>query len=127
MKNKDIEELKQIPESGKMIEAVFYETMKQISEGKKPSISKIMREVGYSDSTARTANVTKSKTWEELKAGLDKGRIFKVFDDMIDPSNDDKRTRLAAANDLVKIYDLLPAQKLKIEEINEATEKFFKD
>ncbi|MDD5006536.1 MAG: hypothetical protein PHS34_07600 [Candidatus Omnitrophica bacterium] len=130
MKSEKIKELKKevkpIRANGQMIKAVFDECIKQLSEGKEPVISKIMKEMGYSDYMAKTCRAVHTATWEELKNGLPKNEIFQVFTDLISRENDDKRTRLKAAEDLVDIYDLKPAQRIRYEEINEATEKFFK-
>ena len=47
-----------------------------------------------------------------------------MFDDLIDESNEDKRTRLAAAVELCKLHDLYPGKKLKIESQQEKNNQF---
>lgn len=122
--SREISKLKPIRKNGGRVKEVFDETVKQIADGKKPVISRIMVEKGYSQSSANCVKVTQTATWKQLINNQDKYRIFKVFDDLIDESNEDKRTRLSAAIELCKLNDLYPGKKLKIESQQEKNNQF---
>jgi len=122
--SKEINKIKPIRKNGGRVKEVFDETVKQIAKGNKPVISKIMIEKGYSQSSANCLKVTQTATWRQLLNNQDKYRIYKVFDDLIDESNEDKRTRLAAAVELCKLHDLYPGKKLKIESLQEKNNRF---
>ena len=122
--SREISKLKPIRKNGGRVKEVFDETVKQIADGKKPVISRIMVEKGYSQSSANCVNVTQTATWKQLINNQDKYKIFKVFDDLIDESNEDKRTRLSAAIELCKLHDLYPGKKLKIESQQEKNNQF---
>ncbi len=122
--SREISKLKPIRKNGGRVKEVFDETIKQIADGKKPVISRIMVEKGYSQSSANCVKVTQTATWKQLINNQDKYRIFKVFDDLIDESNEDKRTRLSAAIELCKLNDLYPGKKLKIESQQEKNNQF---
>jgi hypothetical protein len=122
--SREISKLKPIRKNGGRVKEVFDEAVKQIADGKKPVISRIMVEKGYSQSSANCVKVTQTATWKQLINNQDKYRIFKVFDDLIDESNEDKRTRLSAAIELCKLHDLYPGKKLKIESQQEKNNQF---
>lgn len=65
----------------------------------------IMREVGYSTNTAINPglNMTSKPGWELLKRELDAGGARDAFNELVAPSNEDKRTRLSAAIEIMKI------------------------
>lgn len=116
--------MKPIRKNGGRPKRVFDRAMEMIGEGKTPVISKLMREEGYSNSSAACVKVLRTATWKQLRDAMPKTRIMKVFDDLIDETNEDKRTRLAAAIELCKLNDLYPAKQLKIESLNQKNDEF---
>ena len=56
--SREISKLKPIRKNGGRVKEVFDETVKQIADGKKPVISRIMIEKGYSQSSANCVKVT---------------------------------------------------------------------
>ena len=89
---------------------VFNEAMDSVRIGKKPSISKIMLNRGYSKSSARSLKVTQTKTWAQLLNEIDdnmlKARLIELAGD-----KKDKRASLTAIDMLLKLKDRYPAQK----------------
>jgi hypothetical protein len=124
MESKEVKAMKPVRKNGSRVKRVFDKTMTQIAEGKKPVVSKIMLEEGYSESAAACVKVLRTATWKQLKEALPKNEIMQVFADLINEKNDDKRTRLAAAIELCKLNDLYPTKKLKIETLNEKNDEF---
>jgi len=124
MESKEVKAMKPVRKNGSRVKRVFDKTMTQIAEGKKPVVSKIMLEEGYSESAAACVKVLRTATWKQLKEALPKNQIMQVFADLIDEKNDDKRTRLAAAIELCKLNDLYPQKKLKIETLNSKNDEF---
>ena len=124
MESKEVKAIKPVRKNGGRVKRVFDKTMKKIAEGKKPVVSKIMLEEGYSESAAACVKVLRTATWKQLKEALPKNEIMQVFADLINENNYDKRTRLAAAIELCKLNDLYPTKKLKIETLNEKNDEF---
>jgi hypothetical protein len=48
------------------VKNIFNEYMEQVSAGKNPSLLAIQKKHGYSESSAKSYMVTKTKTWEKL-------------------------------------------------------------
>jgi len=96
----------------KRIKNVFDNTLKDVRNGKKVSISGAMRKEGYSESSCKALKVTQTKTWETLLKEIDDDVVLKrVFEILM---GDDKRSSLTAADMLLKLKDKYPAQKSKI-------------
>lgn len=98
---------------------VFQRVARQVENGGKVSISKIMRESGYSPQTAKNpSKVTDSKGWKQLLAQYSEEPIMdNIYG--IALSNDDKRSALMASNMILKLKDRFPAGKLKINQYEE--------
>lgn len=88
---------------------------KLIKEKKPVIMGEVMKEAGYSNRTSEHPGVlTASKGWEELKKTLNEDAAIKTFNDLVSDKNEDKRTRMDAAKEILKINDRYPAQKSKI-------------
>lgn len=94
--------------------AVMENITEKIRQGKLPSISRAMREVGYSEETAKKPNLlTNSKGWQELLAQyFPDEKITRVLNDLLECQ--DKRVQLSALDILLKLKDKYPAGKLKV-------------
>lgn len=118
MISKEVTEIKnknpKVRKNGDRVKRVFDKTMNKLAAGEKPVISRIMKEEGYSDSSAACVKVLRTATWQTLKEALPKNQIMQVFTDLIDEENTDKRTRLAAAVELCKLLDLYPTKGFTI-------------
>ena len=123
---KDLVLFKPIRKNANMIKEVFDIATKEISEGKKPNMVEIHKEVGYSDSSARCLKAMQSATWKQLKEAIPKNLIMAQWCEYAF-NNDDKRTSVAALENLGKILGLYEASKLKIETFVEKTEEFLEE
>jgi hypothetical protein len=73
---------------------------------KQPAVlSKIMVEAGYSKNSAINPglNLTSKAGWQILKNELDANGAKIALNDLVSPENDDKRTRLSASVEILKI------------------------
>lgn len=95
------------------VEDIFRRAVSQVSLGKKPNISKMMREAGYSDSSAKSLKITQSKTWQTLLAQIDNQEVLNTFLDIMRDKTD-KRVRLEAAKEVAKFKDLYPERESKV-------------
>ncbi len=127
MESKAVKAMRPVRKNGGRVKRVFDKTMEKISQGKKPIVSKIMLEEGYSRSASACCKVLRTATWKQLRDSLPKNEIMQVFIDLISKDNEDKRTRLAAAVELCKLNDLYPTKKLKIETLNEKNAEFLEE
>lgn len=121
------EQLKPIRKNGDKIKKAFELTAAEYAAGRKPVISKIMLQAGYTPYMAKTCRVTTTMTWKQLMDNLPNSKVMKVFTDLIDESNEDKRTRLEAAKEVCKLKDLYPGKRLKIEALQQKNEEFLSD
>lgn len=96
----------------KRIKDVFDESLKEVRNGKTPSISGIMKTKGYSESSCRALKVTQSVTWDNLLKQIDDKEILAKFQEIL--RAEDKRSSLAAGIELLKLKDRYPAQKSKV-------------
>lgn len=93
------------------------EKAKQVIEnGQTLSVSKIMREVGYSESTARNPQIiTDSKAWQEVIKELPLGMHLQQLSDLGDTRlNQDKDIALKAKDMIFKLTDKYPKGETKI-------------
>lgn len=118
------EQLKPIRKNGDKIKKAFELTAAEYAAGRKPVISKIMLQAGYTPYMAKTCRVTTTMTWKQLMDALPNSKVMKVFTDLIDESNEDKRTRLEAAKEVCKLKDLYPGKRLKIEALQAKNDEF---
>jgi hypothetical protein len=106
--------------SSENVKQVFNNVMESVSNGKKISISKEMRKAGYSASSARAQKAKRTKTWKELEAKyLNEEKALQTLDDLVDRTNEDKRTRMDATKEILKLKDRYPAGKLKVQAFQE--------
>jgi len=123
---KDLVLFKPIRKNGTMVKEVFDIATKEISEGKKPNMVKIHEDVGYSESSSRALKAMQSATWKQLKETVPKNMIMAQWCEYAF-NNEDKRTSVAALENLGKILGLYEASKLKIETFSEKTDEFLEE
>ena len=81
------------------------------------NISKTMKQVGYTDATAKNPkNLTDSKGFQKLLSQIDDKVILSRLYDILNDT--DKRSALSSADMLLKLKNLYPDKKLKIESID---------
>ena len=96
--------------------------------GKKIDIEKSMLEGGYSVSSAHDCSITKVGAFKDLlEEYLPDSSLLGVVKDLIDPMNDDKNTRLAAAKEGFRLKDRYPASKLQLNAFQDATNDILED
>ena len=107
------------------VQRVFNRAVEDIKNKKKPVISAIMREEGYSASSAHSLTATKTATWEYLLAQISDdvvlSRVYRIL------AGNDARASLQAAEMLFKLKDKFPAGKLRIQAYNEEIERLKDD
>lgn len=89
---------------------------KALEKGENVNMGKIMREVGYSETTSKVPQViTESKTWLETMKDIDWGLQLKQIEDLGDIRlNNDKDNALKAKDMLFKLGDKYPKGETKI-------------
>jgi len=95
------------------IKQVFKNTLESVRKGKMANISKEMRKCGYSESTARTVKITKTKTWQQCLAKIEDNKILDEFY-KIAIGKKDLRAKIEAGKEIFKLKDRYPASKLKL-------------
>src|SRR3990167_1037134 len=96
----------------KRIENVFKETIRSVSIGQQPNITRAMLKQGYSLTSARTQKVVRTKTWEILKAKyLDDEKALITLSELSDGQNEDKDNRLKASTEILKLNERYPKQQ----------------
>lgn len=94
------------------VKQVFKNTLKKVSSGKQVNISQEMRDVGYSESSARCQKVVRTDTWQQLLDLVDDEEIISKFKEIL--RADDKRASMDAGKELLKLKDRYPKQSAKI-------------
>lgn len=101
--------------SKKPIENVFRDTLDSVRIGKRPNIFRAMIKHGYSPKSAKAMKVTKTKTWDKLKAKYLNDEIaLLTFNELAGAENEDKDNRLKASVEIMKLNDRYPAGKIKL-------------
>jgi hypothetical protein len=96
------------------IKKIFMEALNEIENGRKPSISGIMRKYGYADTSAKVLKVTTTKTWKNLlDKMIDDEKILERLNE-IAMDKEDKRACLQAIDMILKLKDKYPQHKTKI-------------
>lgn len=118
---KKLNKVSRVKKNPKMLRAV--ELIKEkIENGKEVVISKTMLEAGYSESSAHDCSIMKTRAFKDLlEEYLPDSSLLGVVKDLIDPSNEDKNTRLAAAKEGFRLKDRYPASKLQLNAFQDAT------
>ena len=78
----------------------------------------IMREANYSIETQKSPgnNLLKSKGWEELSAKyLNEEKALQTLNDLADKKNSDKDNRLKASQEILKLRNRYPKEKIDID------------
>ncbi len=92
--------------------------LKKVMENR-GNVSKSMREVGYSQMTAKNPkNLTESRGWQELLRMIinDEVLVQRIYEIAL---QEDKRASLQAIDMLLKLKDHYPAGKLKLQTYND--------
>lgn len=110
-------------------QAAFKKMLERLAKSEPVVLGTIMREVGYSAATAINPgkNLTSKEGWEVLKRELDSNGARDAFNDLVAPTNEDKRTRLASAVEITKITGGYPAQESKVIGLFEKVSELQKD
>ena len=95
------------------IKRVFNNTLKKVSSGKLTNISQEMRDAGYSASSVKAQKVTKTKTWQSLLNKIDDDEVLNMFKEIL-RDKQDKRARIDAGKELLKLKDRYPDRKHKL-------------
>jgi hypothetical protein len=118
--------LKPLRKNGDKVKRVFEKVAKNISEGKPANVSTAMREEGYSPSSSNCLKVQRTATWQQLlDASLPDDSVMNVLRDLISPDNEDKRTRLEAAKEALKLKNRYPAEKKNFNIVKAELEDLF--
>jgi len=94
-----------------------------IKQGKKPNISELMREEGYSESSCRCQKVVRMDTWKEMLDQVPGDFILQGFVDLASQT-EDKRTKLNSLKELANLKDLYPSKKMTIDGGNNRAKYF---
>lgn len=112
-----------------MQKQAFKKKLELIKQNKPVYLNRIMKEVGYSPSIARTPKtLTESDGWKELQAKYsDDEKALLTLNELADGANEDKDNRLRASVEILKLNDRYPANKSKIVGLFEKIESVFTD
>lgn len=97
----------------KRIKDVFENSLKNVRDGKKPNISGNMRKQGYSESSSKALKVKETKTWKELLNKIDDSKVLNMLDEIVEDKSD-KRARIEAGKEIMKLKDRYPRDKSKL-------------
>ena len=91
-------------------------TIETMGDNKPVSVSKIMREVGYSESASHNPQtLTTSKAWLDVLGGINWNKQLKQVEELGDINkNSDKDNALKAKDMLFKLGDKYPKGETKI-------------
>lgn len=121
---KQLSALKPVRANGKRVEAVFEKAKEAVVAGEKPVISRIMKEVGYSDSSCKCLKAMHTATWKHLLDTIpDNVLLGELYGLATDP--DDKRTKLEALKEIFRLKDKYPAGKMQIGAFQNQVNEFF--
>ena len=85
-----------------------------IKSGKVKSMGSIMTRAGYSLSSSKRPDLlTERKGWKQILREINDEEIIDTFKEIMRDKTD-KRSRLQAGRELLKVKDLYPAGKIKI-------------
>jgi len=115
-----------IRKNGERVKKVFDKVAQNIADGKPANVSVVMREEGYSPSASNCLKVQRTATWQQLlDANLPDDSVMNVLRDLISPDNEDKRTRLEAAKEALKLKNRYPAEKKNFNIVKAELEDLF--
>lgn len=98
----------------KRIKQVFEEALKRVEAGRNPNVFQLMKKYGYSEKQAKKNAVTQTVTWQELLNEINDGEILSMFKEIIKEKKD-KRARIAAGIELLKLKNRYPKESTEIE------------
>jgi len=104
------------------IKSIFEKALQRIKEGKRVNIYQLMKEAGYSEYSARSQKVFRTKCWEDLLKNINEEPLLGRLED-IALEKKDKRASIEAIKEIFKLKDRYPKQKLAFELLNEEISK----
>ena len=101
----------------------FGELLRNVESGTPFNLGDIMMKSGYSKASAKnpTKNLLKKEGWQQLLAQIDNQVILTKFYEILLSS--DKRASLEAGDKLLKLKDLYPTPKLKLQSFQDNLDK----
>ena len=99
--------------SKKRIKNVFNDSLKNVRAGKTADVSNTMKKHGYSESSAKALKVKQTKTWQELLNKIDDEKVLTMLDEIVEDKSD-KRARIEAGKEIMKLKDRYPKDKTKL-------------
>jgi len=105
------------------IKKVFDACIRNTVEGKEPNVSGEMRKAGYAETSCRALKVTQTKPWKELLDTIDDFKVLEMFNEIVSDKKD-KRARIAAGIEIMKLKDRYPKQKVSLGVFDEREEVF---
>ena len=93
----------------------FKELLQALQSDKSFHMKEIMLKAGYTETTAQRpdANLTSKAGWQQLLAKIDDSKLLaELYELALDP--DDKRAKLTAIQEIMKLKDRYPAGRLKV-------------
>jgi hypothetical protein len=94
------------------IKNIFNESVEDIRNNKRPSVSGKMLKKGYSPSSARALTITKTRTWQQLLAQIQDEPLLNKLENIA--LDDDKRSAIAAIQEIFKLKNKYPEGTSKI-------------
>lgn len=94
------------------IKQIFDESINDIRNNKRPNISRKMLAKGYSPSSAKTLEIVKSKTWQQLLAQIQDEPLLDKLEEI--SMSDDKRSSISAIQEIFKLKDRYPKGESKV-------------
>ncbi len=81
------------------IKNIAEEALYLISEGKKPNLYQLQQKHGYSESSARSYKVLRTKAWQEIMADIEEEEIIHRFKNILKEGSD--KDAIAAGKELM--------------------------
>ncbi len=107
----------------KRIKDTFKACLDNVKNSGKPNVYQEMKNKGYTESSARAQKVTYSKTWKECLESINDVEVIDMFKEIV-RDKFDKRARIAAGSELMKLKDRYPKQKISLG-VFDQREEFF--
>ncbi len=105
------------------IKEVFNACMDNVKNEGVPKIEEEMLKRGYTKSSAENQKVTDSMTWKKCLEAINDLDVIDMFKEIVKDKSD-KRARIAAGTELMKLKDRYPKQKISLGVLDERKEVF---
>lgn len=104
------------------IKSIFEKALQRMKEGKRVNIYQLMRDAGYSESSAKALKVLQTKCWKELLEDIKDAPLLGRLEN-IALEKKDKRASIEAIKEIFKLKDRYPKTRLTLELLNEEINK----